>query len=244
MTRARVLILGCLGTLAFAAAAHAADPAESWRRPLPEPDFDRPPAYRELMSGWYVRGDLGSRFTRGGPSAANVTSEKYTSTIEGGLGFGYKYQWFRADLTYDFSAPTRVGATTSAATGQPQYTARISTQVLLANAYIDFGTWGGFTPYLGGGVGLSRLQSSNYADTSIPPATGTDMGVGKVQNFAWAAMAGVAYQVTPNWMVDVGVRHLKLGDVSSTAAGAVTTVATFRNLSANEARIGVRYLFD
>jgi opacity protein-like surface antigen len=243
MSRVRTLFAGFMGAFAFVASAHAADPAGSWRRPPLESDYEKPgPQYKELMSGWYLRGDVGYRFTSGGPSAANVTSEKYTNTIEGGLGFGYKYQWFRADLTYDFSSPTRVTVTTSAATSQPQYTAKISTQVLLANAYIDFGTWGGFTPYLGGGVGLSRLQSSNYADTSDLSVTVT--GVGKVQNFAWAAMAGVAYQVTPNWMVDVGFRHLELGGVSSTTAGVVANIATFRNLSANEARVGVRYLFD
>ena len=240
MSRIRALFIGCMGAFAFVATAHAADPAESWRRPPLESDYEKPP-YKELMSGWYVRGDVGYRFTRGGPSAANVTSEKYTNTIEGGLGFGYKYQWFRADLTYDFSSPTRVSATTSAATSQPQYTARISTQVALANAYIDFGTWGGFTPYLGGGVGVSRLQSSHYVDTADPVAV---TGVGKVQNFAWAAMAGVAYQVAPNWMVDVGFRHLQLGDASTTDAGVVANIAAFRNLSANEARVGVRYLFD
>jgi len=242
MSRVRTLFAGFMAAFAFVASAHAADPAGSWRRPPLESDYEKPgPQYKELMSGWYLRGDVGYRFTSGGPSAANVTSEKYTNTIEGGLGFGYKYQWFRADLTYDFSSPTRVTATTSAATNQPQYTARISTQVLLANAYIDFGTWSGFTPYLGGGVGVSRLQASHYADTADPIAV---TGVGQQQNFAWAAMAGVAYQVAPNWMVDVGFRHLHLGDVSSVDAGVVTSVAAFRNLSANEARVGVRYLFD
>jgi opacity protein-like surface antigen len=233
-----------LVAFAWGARPHAADPAGSWRRPPLESDYEKPgPQYKELMSGWYLRGDVGYRFTRGGPSAANVTSERYTNTVEGGLGFGYKYQWFRADLTYDFSAPTRVTVTTgAAATSQPQYTAKISTQVLLANAYIDFGTWGGFTPYLGGGVGISRLQASNYADTSNPPPAVT--GVGQEQNFAWAAMAGVAYQVAPNWIVDVGFRHLHLGDVSVADAGVVTSIAAFRNLSANEARVGFRYLFD
>ena len=58
-------------------------------------------------------------------------------------------------------------------------------------------------------------------------------------------MAGVAYQVTPNWLIDVGYRHLELGDVpSSDGAGTRTNAAVFKSQSANEARIGVRFLFD
>lgn len=242
MTRASALIVGCLAAFAFVANAHAADPADSWRR-LP-PEYDQPaPRYQELMSGWYVRADVGHRFNSGGPSASNVTREKYTDTIEGGLGFGYKYQWFRADLTYDRSASTRVRATTNGPVGQPQYTAKILSQAVLANAYIDFGTWGGFTPYVGGGVGVSILRSTSYVDTSVLSSTGE--ADGKKQNLAWAAMAGVAYQVAPNWMIDLGFRHLELGDVpSSMGAGTTTNALVFKNLSANEARVGVRLLLD
>jgi hypothetical protein len=46
-------------------------------------------------------------------------------------------------------------------------------------------------------------------------------------------------------MVDVGFRHLALGDVlSSDGAGTRTNAMVFRNQTVNEARIGVRYLFD
>jgi opacity protein-like surface antigen len=197
------------------------------------------------MSGWYLRADIGYRWNNGGPSNSNITSERYTNSYDGTVGFGYKYQWFRADVTYDRSGPTRVSAFTTVATDQPQFTAKIRSETVLVNGYVDFGTWGGFTPYVGGGVGVARLKSANYVDTTDSPSITGVMGQGTQQNFAWAAMAGVAYQIAPSWMVDVGFRHLDLGDVvSSDGAGSRTNAMVFRNQTVNEARVGVRYLFD
>ena len=245
MTRIRAFIVGCMGAFAFVAGAHAADPAGSWRRPPPESDVEKPtPQYKELLSGWYLRGDLGYRWNDGGPSSRNVTSERYSNSYDGTVGFGYKYQWFRTDVTYDRAGPTRVTAITTLATGQPQFTAKITAQTVLANGYVDFGTWGGFTPYAGAGVGAARLRSVNYVDTANSPS-GNVAGQGTHQNFAWVAMAGVAYQVAPSWLIDVGYRHIALGNVpSSGGAGTQTNAVVFRNLSTNEARIGVRYLLD
>ena len=58
-------------------------------------------------------------------------------------------------------------------------------------------------------------------------------------------MVGVAYQIAPNWMVDVGFRHLDLGDVpSSDGAGSRTNAVVFKGQTVNEVRLGVRFLFD
>jgi hypothetical protein len=46
-------------------------------------------------------------------------------------------------------------------------------------------------------------------------------------------------------MVDVGFRHLDLGDVpSSDGAGTRTNAIVFKGQTVNEVRLGVRYLFD
>jgi opacity protein-like surface antigen len=248
MSRVRTLFAGFMGALAFVASAHAADPAGSWRRPPLESDYEKPtPQFKELMSGWYLRADIGYRWNSGGPSNSNVTSERYTNSYDASVGFGLKYQWFRADVIYDRSGPTRVSAFTTVATNQPQFTAKIRSETVLVNGYVDFGTWGGFTPYVGGGAGVARLKSVNYVDTTDSPSNNVwgVTGPGKSQNFAWAAMAGVAYQISPSWMIDVGFRHLDLGDVvSSEGAGTRTNAIVFKGQTVNEVRIGLRYLLD
>jgi opacity protein-like surface antigen len=73
-----------------------------------------------------------------------------------------------------------------------------------------------------------------------PPFTGD--GAHSQWNFAWAAMAGVAYRIAPNMQVDVGYRYLALGDVStaSDAAGQMT----LKNIANHEVRVGLRWNFD
>jgi len=46
-------------------------------------------------------------------------------------------------------------------------------------------------------------------------------------------------------MIDVGFRHLDLGEVpSSDGAGIRTNAIVFKGQTVNEARIGLRYLLD
>ena len=247
MTTVKGLVAGLLGAFAIAANAYAADPAGSWPPP-PQISYERPqPEFKELRSGWYIRADLGYRFNSFRsfePVGTPVISQKYNDAIAGTLGAGFKYHWFRTDVTVDRSVRSNFNGTTAAAVGQPQYTAKITPLSGLANVYIDLGTWGGFTPYVGAGAGVTQIRSELYNDSSRVTATG---GVGNSLNFSWAAMAGVAVKVAPNWMLDVGFRHLDMGSVrtSTVLAGvAVPDVARFEKLTAQEIRVGVRLLFD
>ncbi len=53
-------------------------------------------------------------------------------------------------------------------------------------------------------------------------------------NMAWALMAGIAYDVSPNAKIDLGYRYVNLGKYTSTA----------KANSISEYRIGVRYMID
>ena len=88
-----------------------------------------------------------------------------------------------------------------------------------------------------------RIGIVPASDTGV--STGSIVNPGKRRNFAWAWMAGVAFQVQPNWIVDVGFRHLQLGDAEAADGARLSNNAPiFRDLSANEIRVGVRYLLD
>jgi opacity protein-like surface antigen len=125
----------------------------------------------------------------GAPFTTSAGTNWSTTNFTGGLGFGYRFNnYLRFDATWDYlSGPggTRNTAvicpyapTTgvySATTGLPagnlhntSDTCDASTNVrqyhnaFLANAYVDLGTYSGFTPYIGGGLGLNMndLQGS------------------------------------------------------------------------------------
>ena len=228
-----------LATLAVTSGADAADPAGSWRK-LPPVEDAPAPRYQELLSGWYLRGDLGYRINSvsGVDALAPATGTKADKTLAGTFGFGYKYQWFRTDFTFDTGSPGQLQATTATGT-QPQYMDKVRWRSGLINGYFDMGTWWGFTPYVGAGVGMTQLRSQTFVD-------GDQVGSrGKIMNVSWAAMAGVSYQVAPSWVIDVGYRYLALGNLSKPeGTGPTITAPVFQNLAAQEIRVGVRFLFD
>ena len=242
MIQGRALIAGTFAALVSCAAAHAADPPGSW-----PPPYERPaPRYVEMASGWYVRGDFGYRFNEMASvqAAQPVTSFNYPNSLGGTFGGGYKYQWFRFDATVDYAPKVTARATsTASAASQPQYTTKIDALSLLANFYLDLGTWSGFTPYVGAGLGVTYLRSHDYEDTN-PTINHYAMSNNRT-NLSWAAMGGVAYQIDPRWVVDVGYRYLAMGDLPNSAGGSsVMDNTTWKRLSAQEIRIGLRFLLD
>ncbi len=245
MGDARVRPIGWLRTSALAAAALAVSGAAAVAADMPgdylPPPPPETPAVRgvEVASGIYLRGDIGYRFQRIGTASSNdptqvpnISSAKIDDAFIGGLGAGYKLDWFRVDVTGDYGSLSKFSATT---TSGSELTAKIDDFTAMVNAYVDLGHWSGFTPYIGGGVGLAYITFSNYSDPSsaapMPPAVHR-------WNTAWAAMAGVSYQFTPELMMDVGYRHVDLGKVDGGPGGQLN----IKHLSGDEVRIGFRYL--
>ncbi len=237
MTRFRSLIAGLVGALACVTSTHAADMPGTWTPPP-----SAVPRFTELMSGWYLRLDAGYSWNKVGSvgSPTPVTSAQYRNALEAGAGFGYKYQWMRFDLTLDRGFPSSFNATTAAPGVQPQYTAKLGWLAALGNAYVDFGTWWGFTPYVGAGIGVARLHSAQYVDNGLPPHAVSPQS--QMTNFSWAVMGGVAFQVAPSWMIDVGYRRLDLGKVFNTTGFGDSIV--INNVTTQQVRVGVRFLFD
>jgi opacity protein-like surface antigen len=139
--------------------------------------------------------------------------------------------------------------TTGDCTGN--YKANLSSYDVLANVYVDLGTWSSVTPYVGAGVGLSfghystsstyiqgNGSSYNVSYTSQGGSTTTEdfdrTGSGTYYNFAWALMSGVGIDVYSHTKLDIGYRYLNLGKISGISG----------TLYSNEVRVGLRYMID
>jgi opacity protein-like surface antigen len=224
-------------------AANAAD-VRQMPPPLPPLLQSAPPLLvDEFGSGWYLRGDLGYRMnkvdevTSTGPAGTASEFEMSDSWLVG-AGVGYKLDWFRADLTVDYGTKSDFTATSDFQT--EDYNARIDSFTALVNVYGDLGTWYGITPYLGAGVGIAHLQASKFNVASFGALEGDSTAS---WNFAWAVMAGLSYRVMGNYHVDLGYRYINLGDVT-TAEDAVGNQVAFKKVSADEFRLGFRYVLD
>jgi opacity protein-like surface antigen len=279
------LAAAMFGVLPLAGLCALAEPAASadFGQPFPGLAVPAPRDDRvEFASNWYVRGDLAyaqetfpniSPFTFG-------SSPSVLNSYSAGIGMGYKVNnWFRTDLILDYRSQLHAAGNNSAncevvlpdvITGLPAPTpeicnghsdSKIRRWDLLANGYLDLGTWDGFTPYIGAGAGVTwaRInQSVNFtfngqpcfASCGFPTApVGTfifadfDRSQSSTNwRFAWAAMAGIAIAMTDHAQLDVGYRFLDLGTVTGLSSATGTTVT--QRVRANEVRAGVRYTID
>ncbi len=224
---------------AHAGLANAADPAII---PMAAPMIEKAAAaMTEFTSGWYLRGDVGYRWNRVDSAATtlapsiNGNSLGEAVSISGGVG--YSRDWFRADVTLDWNAPANYRGDSPAGAGF--YQGRIDTFTALVNGYIDFGTWGGLTPYVGAGVGASSVRTNDFVSATVL----TKVEHSNMANFAWAYMAGISYRISNNLLVDVGYRHLSLGDTRTGIAVNGNRIS-INGLSSDEVRIGARYQID
>lgn len=217
-------MLAC-GVLWAGTAARAADPIDEMSA---EDLLARAPELEESGS-WYLRGDVGYVFNET-PDVAQLGFVAAPSPTMGdagvfGVGVGVRLsELVRADLTADYRSPASYDG--------HGLSADVSATTLLANAYLDLGTWHAFTPYVGAGVGASYVSVSDIRLSGL----GLDDADG--WGFTWALMAGTAVTLATNWQLDLGYRYVSIENVS---AG---TFLSDAGQAAHELRLGVRYLFD
>jgi opacity protein-like surface antigen len=209
-----------------------------------------------------------------------------------GIGAGYQWNsWLRTDVTAEYrfrsdysftdkSCQTNnaLGAFVSGVPGVPcnitpgfngvdrrnYYNGRITSAVVMFNAYLDLGNWSGFTPYIGAGVGYASNTVARSTDIGINNsyAAGVLTGVSssglvtfkdRTQgSVAYALMAGVGYDLSPSAKLDLGYRYINLGKVRqyvfdcTGGPGVAGTCGDYLNhtrIHAHEFRLGLRYMF-
>lgn len=256
----------------FTSAAFAAD------LPIapPPPPYFVPPIVD--FGGWYLRGDIGFSNQRVRNIAmadgrnAQLLSHEQTTAFDAagiyGVGVGYQFNnWFRGDITGQYRGNANFKGTDIltypvgggvVGNGVNNYNAAKSEWLVLANAYVDLGTWWGITPFIGAGVGAARVTIANYTDVGMVNNIGFGWGTypsaalapaASTWNFAWAAHAGLAYQVTPGLALELGYSYVNLGRGTtgpvSTYTGFTRGVPMeFNDITSHDLRLGVRWYFN
>lgn len=250
--KSKSALLGFLLLAGISAPAAAAD--------LYQPPVVPAPVYQPVPTGgWYIRGDLDYHWSKlrgadyvtyggcGGCGAAGPGDDFDTTHLKGawsiGAGVGYKINhYLRTDLTVDYWGKSKFHGTTSGVCGgagcennDSAYTAWL----LLANAYVDLGTWHGVTPYLGAGIGGAYVKwdDMKYGGDSNPGESNW--------RFAYALMAGASYCLTHNLDLDIGYRftHIQGGKMFGYAATPDVGPGYDKGMNVHEVRAGLRYNF-
>ena len=249
-TRLGIPILAAIASLA-AGAARAAD------LPPPRPMMP-PPPIESVSEGWYLRGPAGIGindrfkldFLENPAHTTNFVFDQNSNAdtffLGGGIGYAWN-NWLRTDVTVDYRARTQIFArgVFNPNTGQGDaYQAFLKSWVFLANAYVDLGTWNCFTPFVGAGIGAARNQLADFVDMGIG-TTGAGFGRNSAEwHLAWALHAGVAYNVTKTFKVELAYRYLNLGSVTDTIdciGGCVADSYKFSNLTSHDIMLGFRW---
>ena len=148
-----------------------------------------PPPYAPVVEdfgGWYLRGDIGFSNQRV-DRLNNVLDRNNTTSVQNmnfntagifGLGVGYKFNnWFRTDVTGEYRGNSQFFGTDQityvGGVGTDTYHATKNEWVVLANAYVDLGTWWCITPFIGAGVGGARVAINGFTDQGIALNGGT-----------------------------------------------------------------------
>ena len=261
----RVSLLAAGAASLMSGAAFAAD------LPIaPPPQYYAPPPVEEF-GGWYLRGDIGFSNQRvkdihyGRESAYTpLTSFSQQSSFDAAgvfdLGVGYQFNnWFRADVIGQYRGNSGFSATdrlTGLSGGVPysgidNYGGSKSEWLVMANGYVDLGTWWCVTPFVGAGLGAARVTVSNFTDTganTIPLSTASFASApsGSKWNLAWALHAGLAYKVSPGVTLELAYTYLDMGSgqtgVLSAFDGTTTNnVFKFKDITSHDLKLGVRW---
>ena len=130
-------------------------------------------------------------------TTSSVQNNNFNTAGIFGLGVGYKFNnWFRADVTGEYRGNSQFFGTDrityAGGVGTDTYHATKNEWVVLANAYVDLGTWWCITPFIGAGVGGARVAINGFTDQGIAnngggalPGLAYGDNVSK-WNFAWA----------------------------------------------------------
>ncbi|WP_460932175.1 outer membrane protein [Shinella zoogloeoides] len=254
----RKVLSGIVAVLLTGTSGYAAD--------LYEPQVIEAPVQEAAVvetGGWYLRGDAGWSFNkmRGAHYTQGVIGNEvdfdYTRLKSGfviGGGVGYQINdHFRTDVTLDYMFKSNFrGGTTGLCGGVTCHStdrSGMSALSLLANAYVDIGHYGVFTPYVGGGIGGSyvkwnKLNNTICDDPANPGCTTTEHGGKKSWRFTYALMAGASIDLTCNLKADVGYRfrHVTKGAMFGYKANGGPGYD--KGFYSHEARAGLRYSFN
>ena len=257
-----VIVASFALTGAGAGAAQAADYAP----PPPPPVYVQPPPPPEpCCDTWYLRGFVGAGINSKGsldvtpfPADTSIVSNSLADSYFIGAGVGYNWNsWLRFDVTAEYRAKSHISALIASQPGGAgpvavdQYDGNLSSWVVLANAFVDLGTWDCWTPFVGAGIGGAYNTISNFTDVTPNVdafgATGSSFGIGRgtsTWNLAWALYAGVSYSVTKNLNIDLTYRYLNYGSAKETVdcnGGTGCNDFTFKNLHSNDIMLGMRW---
>ncbi len=250
----------------FAATATSAMAADIIEAPMV---IDSPePVHVAAASGWYIRGDVGyvmngnlhtDYVTYGAPiGGSNILTGKIGKGFSGGVGVGYQItDYLRGELSGDYFSGAKFTGSTA---GGPclilaaptvnclsRDTDSYNALSLMANVYVDLGTFNSITPYIGAGIGVTQIKWAGLNNVECDAANPANCnpaivhGGGKGMRATAAFMVGASYDITCNLKADVGYRYRHVAGGRHFNFAVNAGPGDHKALKTHEVRTGLRW---
>ncbi len=207
----------------------------------------------------------------GPQTLAFAQTSSNTTNFDGRLGFGYRWNdYLRFDATWDYrTGPGKnlsgvvvcpyalngvTNPTTGIAAGYLYNTAdtcngymsfKEHNNTFLANAYVDLGTWSGFTPYVGGGLGMninSMQGGLNFYQTANGQPYAADLTANGAFPSMWVNAAGQSLIPQPGIAFALQNWNRSFSSTSYRVAWALTAGVGFQLSPSATLDVSYRYL--
>jgi OOP family OmpA-OmpF porin len=218
----RTMALAASSILMMGAAAQAAD----LYSPAPMPAY---------TGGWYFSGFGGANWLdsttfdiQTSPPPITVINEYETGFVVGGA-IGYDFGQAMGPLGMRFEAEISyrdndVDIHRSGGNSFPESVGSTSALAGMGNLLFDLNTGSAFTIYGGGGLGVANVEFDGHGTAPGAVLMSDDDTV-----FAWQAIAGVGYEISPGWMLDVQYRYFNATGVSLTAVNGASSSTDYES---------------
>ena len=189
-------------------------------------------SYAENNSGVYIGGHIGAAGVETTDTDLFATSpinprlqapygNEREIGLAGGVSVGYDFkERYNTPVRLEVNYTARSEATSEKNRGSSNDYLKLkqqtNLQTLMLNLWADIPTNTAFTPYVGGGVGVAFIDYDvNATDYFYGTTSQHYSGSKKTTNFAWSLGGGIAYDVNPEFTVDLGYRFIDAGKVKT-----------------------------
>ena len=174
-----------------------------------------------------IRGGVTKHYHK--DDVANTKKLKYKDTMMLSGAVGWRYNYFRTELEYVWR--DKIKKTSKSVTGfGVTDKLNFETQSYMLNGYIDFAPYHWLTPYIGAGVGFTKMKFRETSYSEFLHDYIRDVR-GNPTRFTWSVGGGLSVKVTNRFNVDGGYRYYDMGSVHEKA------------VTAHEIYGGLRYVF-
>ncbi len=207
MTKSSFAIAAAVAAITLSGAAYAADGDQDNGKQL------------TTSTGWYTSASAGMAFMdnvhshSSSGSVFDVTGANpgydLNAALGKELGSGFRAEaelgYHRVDLGHaTVYSPGGLGLSGRGAGGDA------SAVSMMGNGYYDFDTGGPIKPYIGAGIGFANVNFNGVDINGSRVTSDEDLA------FAYQAMAGIGYQLTPNGTIYTGYRYFAVDDPTFT----------------------------